>query len=194
MTASTITKSTMERYAIRVGHEWATICVREFISSVPTSDRDPYFGGEILINSSFGSWANTWGACGRRFKKFLTEVEFDYTFGKFMGTRLRVFDGEGSVKQLRQRLLDARRHDEVSKEVARDCWDAIEDKEGELEDSGNSFVDGVFDIRRDLKPDLFPEPWNLITQRYDHQAEGFWREIWPVFKAELQRELEEVPA
>jgi hypothetical protein len=195
MSEATVNKSTMERYAIRNGHEWATICVREFTSRVPTGDREPYFGGEILINSSFGSWANTWNACGCRFKEFLTDIEFDYTFRKFMGNKLWIFDGEGTVKGLKERVIEDRKIGELQKDHARSIWDAIEERQSDLEHSADSFVNAMWAIGDDLHMRRwFSEPWEMTRDRYDPQAQGFWRDIWPTFKAELQRELEEMTA
>lgn len=197
------TKTTAaEVYAVRKDHEWATIMLRCWSrpANVGTPHEGTYYCGEILIHSTFGAWANTWTACGEPFKAFLIDAEFDYVFTKFMGTRLQVWDGEGSVKSLRGRLLDYRKWGDLTKDEARALWDEIEANEAELETSSHDFVECAYRIASDLDMRgvrrLLSEPWELTTTQHDHQAVGFWRELWPEFVATLRAEVaaEQEPA
>ena len=87
-----VTKATgAEHYVIRKNYEWASIVVRCWEAEEHGKTRHC---GEILIHSSYGSWANSWGHCGHQFKQFLTKLDFSYLFVKFMGHKFTVFDGE----------------------------------------------------------------------------------------------------
>lgn len=189
-----------ETYQVHNDHEWATICLRQWIRE--STDGHPRYCGEILINSSFGSWANSWGHCGTPFKSFLAGLDFGYLFGKLMGTGLEVFDGEGSINAVKQRIIECRRGDRycrVSKEEAREAWDALVCSESEAEYSLDGFVRVLLDIRDerigdDLQEQL-AEPWEYSVTKPHPQAVGFWEHIWPEFKALLEKEaLEEKAA
>lgn len=186
-----------EHYVVRKSYEWASIVVRRW--SVDEGADKVRHCGEILIHSSYGSWANSWGHCGVPFKRFLIGADFDYVFTKFMGNSLQIFDDQGSVKKLRARVIDYRKQGDIDKEEARAVWDGIEDEEAALECSEREFVDAVYRIVRDVDSGrvqrMFAEPWELTAKCYDHQATGFWRELWPEFKATLIAETAEaVPA
>ena len=196
-----VTKSTAERYAVHTsGGEYASIVLRDWsrpvnIDQVRTTT---YYCGEIQIHSSFGSWANTWTACGVPFKQFLLGAEFEYLFIKFMGTKFRVFDGEASFKSLVEKVLRDRREGGIGKEEARDIYGDLDDAQEELEAGSDSFVNTLFRLMEDRRGrafKMFAEPWDLIVRKPDCQAVGFWREIWPEFTAALREELvQPVPA
>ena len=190
------TKTTdAEVYAVRKDYEWATIMLRCWSrpANVGTPHERPYYCGEILIHSSYGSWGNTWTACGEPFKEFLLDAEFDYVFTKFMGTRLNVWDGEGSVESLRERLLEWRKTGELTKGEARALWDEIDINETELETSERDFVECAYRMAADIEGrnvrHFLAEPWELTRDQHDSQAVGFWRELWPEFIATLQAEV-----
>ncbi len=191
-----ITKTTdAEVYRIWKDHEWATIMLRCWsrMANVGTPHEGIYYCGEILIHSSYGAWANTWTACGSPFKRFLMKADFDYVFTKFMGTDLEVWDGEGSVKNLRRKLIEARQIGDLRREDARAFWDEIEGSESELESSQRDFFECCYRMRSDLcidaVDDILSEPWELTTTQHDHQAVGFWRELWPEFTQALRAEV-----
>lgn len=98
---ASVTKGTTETYQVRTQQEWASIAVREWTRKTET---ETYYCGEIMINSGYGAWANSWGHCGVRFKKFLIGCNFDYIFGKFMGHDLRVYDGDATLKHIKQKM------------------------------------------------------------------------------------------
>lgn len=130
---TTVTKTTgFEAYNVRAGHEWATILIRGWDAN--GNDGTPREIGEILIHSSYGSWAYQWGHLGMPFKKWLATCnDRSYVAEKFLGTDAREFDGKASVKNLRQSLLEYRRQGDITKNDARSIWDWIESNDGELE-------------------------------------------------------------
>jgi hypothetical protein len=195
-----VIKTTRECYGVRVGEpgrcgsDWANIIIHCWENPPPPdSPREMYYGGEIQINSSFGSWANSWNACGSPFKEFLTELDFDYIFTKFMGSALDVFDGNASTKAVFTKIIETRRERQIGREEARAIWEDCElylDRYSEHE-----FGDGMQSVARELSQNhpmhaYFADPmeWPRPT-RYDYQAKGFWDKLWPEFIGALKAEV-----
>ena len=198
-----VTKTTRECYEVREGKphgEWANITLHcwQRAANVGTKHEGTYYCGEITIQSSFGTWGNIWTACANPFKEFLQEVEFDYAFGKFMGARLEEFDGDGSMRAMRERVIENRRNTWLSKADARALWDALEDRESEATCSENDWVralgDAAESLRLDRQPDaaeFLSEPWEYIQTRPKPCAVNFWRTLWPLFIEALKAEAEQ---
>jgi hypothetical protein len=206
-----VTKSTdYEVYHVRADHEWATIAIRGW-QAKGVDDR-PREIGEILIYSSFGSWAYQWCHLGEPFKPWLAGgIEMHYIAEKFLGSKAYVFNGERTVRDLRQSLLEHRRTGDITKADARAIWDFIDENESEMESSGDRFVERMHDCMShadwpprngrysDAGPErgarhFLEEPWDRICTSIDHQFAGFWRTIMPAFQQALKDELQEVAA
>lgn len=183
-------------YRVSNSGEWATITMFSWTG-------DARHGGEILIHSSFGSWGYSWGNIGQSFAAFLLDVEFSYLFDKFEPGTLRVFDGPLSFEQVKRALIEARREQQFSKDTARRIWDELGAEQHRLEGSEREFVEACNDARDTVLDDapeadkenvgyFFQEPWERIRRSANEQAKGFWRELWPPFKAKLEAELKEV--
>lgn len=200
-----VTKHTnADVYSVKNKGEWATIVVREW--SDRREDGSDWPRGEILINSTFGSWSQYWNAPGMRFKKFLIGLDFDYVFGRFMGLSLEQFDGDASVAGIQRKVLDMRRRRQVGREEARFVWSEIDERTFELSEGEQSFITACGEIRRECEQPwsprtlsriemdelatIFEEPWYEIQKRDDPQAVGFWRILWPEFCGALRAELE----
>lgn len=196
-----VTKTTRECYEVREGSpgksgsEWANITLSCWERlNIPYKD-GVFFGGEIQISSSFGSWANSWGHCGCPFKKFLISLEFDYIFTKFMGSALDKFDGEACEREIHEKILEARKNRHLNHYEARAVWNDVDmylDTQNE-HDYGHS----MFAIGRELGAhhelySFFNDPceWPRHT-RYDYQAEGFWKQLWPLFVDALKAEIQQ---
>jgi len=170
----TIKKTTVECYKIR--HEsnsyWADITVDANEST-----------GRIQIASDFGSWENYWGACGKSFKSFLISLNIDYVAGKFGADKW--FDEVATIKQFKREVLEYRKDDSITAEVARKIWNEIIDLE-EVGSYENEFSMRLFngeEIMRfyDYCPHLIRDISPLFRR--------FWNEIWPVFVEELKKEI-----
>lgn len=187
------TSAQMNVVRIRGGHgnyEHATICWQGWQAT--GNDGKPRECGEILIHSSFGSWANSWGHMGVPMDSFLAKVERGYCAEKFMGSNAYRFDGELSVKGLRERVLEWRRDGTFEKDEARAVWDWISENDDRLESSPDLFVETMYDGQRycELKrpaEHFFEEPWERIRTSLDHQFACFWRDLWPVFVKHLKQ-------
>ncbi len=197
-----VTKTVRECYEVRDGRpggEWANITLHcwDRQANRGTKNEGIYYCGEITIQSSFGTWGYIWTACANPFKEFLQEVEFDYAFGKFMGHKLEEFDGDGSMRAMRERIIENRKHTWLSKDDARALWDALAEREGWATLSESDWVRALGDagdiLRLDRKPDaanFLSEPWEYIQTRPKPCAVNFWRTLWPLFISELRRETE----
>jgi hypothetical protein len=145
-----------------------------------------------MIHSSFGSWGQHWNACGAPFKEFLHELDFEYLFGKLMGSEFKVFDGAGSFREILGRVASHRREGYLDKAQARELWTALQDAREEAESSSDQFVESMEYIAAQVRgrsAKLMQESWEYIATQPDPQAQGFWRELWPTFKEALAQEL-----
>lgn len=193
-------------YSVRANHEWATIAVNGWQGR--GVDGRPREIGEIMIHSSYGSWAYQWGYLGQPFKTWLANTnDRSYIAGKFLGEKATVFDGEKTVRELQRDLLNARRQGDIEKEDARAIWDFIQDKQDEMEGSADLFVERMYDCtsnadwtpRNGRYSDAGPgpgaryfllEPWERIATSPDRGFVGFWDTIMPVFQQALRDELQ----
>lgn len=196
MTTRSVTKSDgWDVYHVRANHEWATIAIKGW--QAQGVDRQPREIGEIMIHSSYGSWAYQWGHLGEPFKKWLAEADDRvYIAQKFLGSDAFVFDGEKTVRHLRERVIENRKCGDLDKDAARLIWDWIEDNEHELESSIDSFVNTMFDgprgcddMTRNTGGWFFEEPWEHTAKSLDRQFAGFWRVLMPVFQQALRDEM-----
>lgn len=146
-----------------------------------------------------GRLRNKSPACATPFKRFLLDAEFDYVFTKFMGNKLDRFDGEASVREVRQWIITDRLNLSLDKAEAREAWDAVEEVASMAKCSEHDFGTAMFDVAQTLGKrhpmhDNFADPcgWPRCT-RYDAQADSFWKQIWPLFTDALKAELQAVP-
>lgn len=189
--AGIVHKTTCECYEVRKGFEWSTITLRCWEHLGRAS-----FGGEIVINGTLGTWGNTWNACAVPFKQFLTECGFDYIFTKFMGTKLEVFDVEATTDAVHHEIIRRRRGHDLTKEQAREAWDLLDANLTWSSDDSHGFGEAMQNVAQDLGSehplhDDFADPMSWPTRsKPDCQATGFWEQLWPLFIAELKKEIE----
>lgn len=200
-----VTKTTgAEVYSVKSAGEWATIVVRAW--DEPGKDGQPWHRGELLINSTFGSWSNYWNAPGIPFKQFLVGLDFDYLMGKLLGRHVEEHDGLGTFRYLKERMLEMRRKGRIDKDGAAWLWREMNDRHESLEGSVESFVGACGDILKEAKEswstkhtrhamdelsELLSESWSHTKTRVTPAAKGFWRDIWPKFIQALKLEIEE---
>jgi hypothetical protein len=136
------------------------------------------------------------------------KAESAYVAGKFLGSKAYEFDGDATVRDLRQSLLEHRRCGDLTKNDARSIWDWIEENDLDLAESSDPFVSRMQECYReadwqdakagrpewDTGPgqgarDFLAEPWDRIATTLNRQFVGFWRKLWPHFAAKLRDEL-----
>lgn len=198
-----VTKNTdYEAYTVRKDGEWANILLHS-LSRQSACGTKTYLGGELIINSSFGSWGNTWGHCGMPFKRFLVGLEFHYMMGKLMPASLSEYDGDATVASLKRRLLEMRRKHRLDKEYTAELWQEICGHDYEMGESLESFVRACGEIQREMEEpwyrrpgrdmelveELLGEPWLMAEERDKPAAVGFWNTLWGEFTDHLRTEL-----
>lgn len=197
-----VTKTTgAEVYSVKNAGEWATIVIRSWDEL--GLDGKPHHRGELLVNSTFGTWSNYWSALGVSFKKFLIGLEFDYLMTRLMGRELEEHDGIATFKDLRSRVLSMRRKGRIDKGAAAWLWREMNDRHESLEGSVESFCRACGEIESEAErvwsrphtagfdqevSELFEEPWLRTKTRVNRAAAGFWRDIWPEFVRALEEE------
>lgn len=181
-------KSVCEMYRVSRDGEYATICVATWTNE---TGRHPSFGGEILVHSSFGAFCHTWSNCAEPFKQFLLGIRFDSFMLKCLGNDFNVFDGEASIKQVKQALLTLRRTREFNTDTAAEFWDDLMGFADVAASSEESFYRELSDFCENI--DGLGEPGDYVVQAPDQQATGFWQQLWPIFKTMLESELTAAP-
>lgn len=189
--------SGFEAYTVRAGYkdmEWATIVIRGW--QAPGNDGTPREIGEILIHSSYGSWAYQWGHLGQPFKQWLAECDDpSYVASKFMGADAYKFDGERSLADCRRSLIEDRRHGGLTKTEAREIWDWLDENESELTCSEDRFVQVLLDGQSHIVPTngamyFLSEPWDRAARSLDRDFVNFWNTLMPPFQQALRYELQ----
>lgn len=195
-----------EVYQVRNNGEWATIVIRPWAD--PGPDGTVHHCGELLINSTYGTWSHYWSAAGKNFKAFLAGLDYSYLMGKLLGTNLTVYDPKATINDLKLKVLERRQRRALSNEQARWIYSEIEDRRELMERSTEAFCEACGDIQLDAKSlterrlmasadreleDLFSDPWYRTQTRDNPQAVGFWKELWPevaeMLRSEAQAEV-----
>ena len=183
---SPVKKSSIEKYSVWNNYEYATICLDEWQHSEGEALRH---GGEILILSSYGTFAHAWTACGKPFKQFLLGIGHDSFMRKCLGRDANVFDGEATFKLAPKRVLEARRHGDLWKSDARHLYDQLQSREGDLKASADGFLLNIPLVANNAAQEsLFDDAYDMIREKRNPQAVGFWENLWPVFVGELRKE------
>lgn len=171
------------KYEIRVNGEYATLCVE---STQAERDGHTYYGGHLLINSSFGAFAHHWSNCARPFHEFLKGITFDYFITKVRADEAYVFDPQGSAQTVRKALTELARAEGKEREIL----ELLEGVDLEASRSEFEFVhklaeieDEAAEICRDTR--CLEDPGSFITTKPDPQLVQFWKELWPEFLKKL---------
>jgi hypothetical protein len=174
----TVTKSQAELYQVRSSKgslAWGDItliCGKESVSFTATSD--------------YGTFDYRWTHCGGEPKAFLCKLDFQYAMKKLTGGKLYIPNPNGYRKEIKEKIIEARKENYLTKEQAKTAWDemlAIQDeyKKGEIffnELYEHEFFEQVFGDCEGLPSSTEP----------DHCAVDFWNEIWTPFIQELKKE------
>ncbi len=157
----------VREYSLRSpGNRWlAEIIIRD----------DGYFS----TVSEYGRYVYWWGSAGDNFREFLIDCDSDYLLTKFCG-RCEEYDGDRTVKAVKEHILRHRRELGVSRENARKEWDLF-DRFSNLE-SREDFARWYDQTSLDCA-------YEFAVYDYPGQARGFMERVLPVFKDVLRAEL-----
>lgn len=185
-----IKKNQVEKYTIRQPGNWyALITV------------DDQFG-DISVQSDWGNWSYIWSTPGRgkeSLKQFLLSCDDGYITNKFSygqgGGRSYFYAHESKEKMLRQ-ILEWRRkgrndsYDPVDKDMAREAWETVKSAAADCGDSSQMFVMRISDcpgIKALWGEEVWYDP--PIVTGYEPGLVRFMEKCWPLFRAELKREI-----
>jgi hypothetical protein len=178
---TTCIKSTCERYDLRHRpegsrcNEWGIFFVSEA-------------GGVLSILSDYGNWSYAWPHHGRTsFKHFLVELgrDTDYLIGKLSGAKT-VFNADKSKQLIFEIIRERRRDGALTKEKAREAYDELESVAADCSGSEDLFLERL----------MTTIPWlyeyccdGLTVREHDSGIVSFVKRVWPLFVAEIQKEL-----
>lgn len=186
----TIKKKEMTCYSVSQGSDWATICLQYYSVPDKLSYGEHRQGVELLVHSSYGSWAYHWSHCGCDGRQFLIDGSKEYIMGKLVPQQdLYVFDPKASEKALRRHILEYRRDGALSKGKARSMYDACCDLDSFL--TSEEFVSVVQDCEG---LSWIREPWDFCRTRMCPTIDQFWDKLWVQLTAQLKEELDNEPS
>jgi hypothetical protein len=135
--------------------------------------------GFLGVFSDYGNYAYHWTHFGDDFKKFLSQLHWDYLYGKLMqGRDARLYDGEATLRGIQKRIVELRREGTLTREQAREEWDLAIGSE--IDDR---YSNGFSVWHRDTQLDDANE---LYETKNDLQCEQFCQKIWPHFIERLK--------
>lgn len=172
----------MERYDVHTEHsEWAaTIALRDWVR--PNNVGNVLHGGEILINSDYGTYAYSWGNMGSPLKDFLCRIGRDYIIDKLTNGNDTEFDFDASLTAVKKEIRRMRKKHEITRAEAHEAMDELPS-----EDEGrDQFIRRLWDM--DLFKDGDP-PTEFVKELECPQITGFYKNVWIPFTEHLKTEL-----
>lgn len=183
----------METYRIRVGGEWATIALEGWRTALGHEQ------GEVLVHSSFGSWAHQWASMGLPLKHFLQQVGYESLAAKMLGAGAQTFDYDASLEHWKRSLVKARRRRMISSDEFRNAWDV---SCCDMPCSLDLFLWRIQwaepDVRASIKRPgslasrsltLWHDVERHAVYKTDPQFRAFWDELWPRLVLQLRSEM-----
>lgn len=167
MTKVSVSKGMVEQYTIRAERGWAVITVD--------------LSGLLSIHSDYGKWSYWWGSPGMPFKEFLLSCDRSYLLGK-LGTE--VLDIDRVQESLRKKLKKALEDGEIEQYDHDDIDEWIESMD-EDDYKAIPYQELLFD--RVLGNDYCDIPSHMMVEP---GLAAFYERIWPLFAAELRREVD----
>lgn len=161
-------------------HEWGEFFVAE-------RDPEPRTSGGLRYTatwtcySSFGVFGHHWYDMGAPFAEFIRGMDAGYLIGKI---GRRVFSEEKAVRAVRNEIVGARVRKAITKEAARDAFDAVEQIEQNY--SGEAVATMLYE---DADIGHVHIEWSeLESMEWDRSTVLFAEKIWPRFVEAIQAE------
>ncbi len=182
-----VTKSTTERYSIRLsdGWSWAIINISD--------------DGDFNVISDFGNYSYAWRSFGDNFKKFLVDIcgrckdnPLSYLYDKLHNrSKSEMIEIEETAVNLKGVIFEERRNRDIDEDQARREYDEICSFENNVSTSCTQDLFYMW-FTHEYSGELFNEFEYLshsVVHTYDRSCEAFCREIAPVFADILKDEL-----
>lgn len=195
-----LTKSTMERYDIRLAGEnswrcqWATISISD--------------DGMFSAQTDCGNFNYSWYSFGECFKSFLVEIfskDSDYLYSKIHDrTKDGRIDVEKTIDNMKKRVIESRKEarnswlskDELNSEEARTLWDELDIIQSSHDEiTADAFASlFYYELPKEERDKVFhdEELWygDLLITTPDREALTFCEVVAPIFAEILKEELE----
>jgi len=162
----------------------------DFVASRYVVRKDYEYGEFVIGNngyfsviSSYGNWAYKWCGPGMEFKNFLCKLDNEYVMCKL--GKQEHYNSTATLKSFEQLLKNFDIPDEKCKEVLNDVSEdyCSFDTEQDFELFYSDYIDSCI-------PELdYYDVAGCVVKTFGNQMEGFMKEIWPLFVAELKKEL-----
>lgn len=160
--------------------------------------------GALTIQSDWGDWQHVWGGGpGSWGHPTFTDFLKDRAGCHYLADKLyygrddrAVIDGDETRKRLFEKILRARRAEDIGKRTARDLWDAVEDVVDEIED--RPWGDHVWVVWRDACEEFgsiafsefFHDVHELICSRPHPRMTFLTEQLLPLMVSYLRGEID----
>ena len=175
-----VTKEMIELYKVRnkEKHTWGDISVKFGECSV-----------QLMINSDYGHFAYNWFSTGPNPKEFLCRLSMDYTMNKLTSGDIYIFDMDKNLLETKKIIIEKRRNNMISKEIAKICYDEM--LEFFKESNDMNYVMNLI-TKHKYCDEIFDE-WEFIPHftKIKSNIINFWNDIWILFIKKIQEELKE---
>ena len=124
--------------------------------------------GRVIILSDYGHWSYFWGSIGdQTIEEFLIDLDSHYMGKKMLESEFYVTDDEGTIKAVREHILQCRRDGDIDKDGAREEWELL-----------NDYADGELDVRAWCEASSFDDPWEWRESKANDTWVNFWNRLW----------------
>lgn len=179
--SATIINVTSETYHVQRTAGRATIVIRSWQQAGQEC-------GELLINSSYGSWGYLWERLEQPLKAMLADASFDALMGKLMAGELREFDFMASLARWSKRLRNARHARTLTADQYREAYD----ESCSAQPCGAELFLHRLQVSRPLglQHPLWDDLASCVVSRTNPRAIAFWLRLWTPFVEQLRVELQ----
>lgn len=138
--------------------------------------------GLLVAHTDYGTYGYRWTAIGdRTIKEFLLRIDTHYLLGKV--ARDNWVDEDKTKARFLRHVVEWRKERRCDKDRARELYDGISERDGQ------EMITWALD-----QPEIYNcDGWEMIRHDYPPAARMFASELWPLFVAELRKEVA-VPA
>jgi hypothetical protein len=194
-----LTKSTMERYDIRLQGEsrwrcaWATISISD--------------DGVFNAQTDCGDFNYYWGSPGKSFKEFLSDICSEnphYLYSKIARREKEGnVDVDKTIDNMKKRVIESRREagfrwlskDDLSQEEARELWDALDCIQRNHSEISSDAFSSLFyyELPDNERRKAFYDEWwydDILVYTKDRGAKAFCEVVAPVLAEILKNEIE----
>lgn len=192
-----VTKSVCEIYEVVIGEAHASIVVRTWDNVI---NGRTAFGGELLINSSFGTFCNIWSNSSVPFKQYLAQLDQETFLLKTLGLQARVYCPGVTWDKFAKKIESYQASKTLTECQVSLIMLAFSSEFESTNQSYQAYIETIEKMAADpaiiseLSSDVVDLVFSTLPmiQGYKPNPSGvsFWTQLWPEFSAAVHRELE----